>query len=439
MTTHQRHAIRAVAVDGESAVYRKVSRRLIPFLFVLYLVAFLDRVNVGFAKLQMSGDFGFGEAVYGMGAGIFFLGYFLFEVPSNIILHHVGAKRWIARILLVWGLISAAMMFVDSAASFYLLRFLLGVGEAGFFPGVILYLTYWFPARRRAKTTASFMTAIAVAGVVGGPLSGWIMAGLDGWQGLRGWQWLFLLEGLPAVLLGFAARAWLDDGPAQAGWLDEGEKRILLRRLDEDHEAREAGGHGALREAFASARVWLLALVYFCLALGLYGVSFWLPQIVNDLKQGGLLVTGWLSALPYAVAALAMVAVAQRSDLRRERRWHIAGSALLGGLGLVCLALVRGSPALSIAALAVATSGFLSALSIFWALPTAFLSGRAAAGGIALINCVGSLGGYFGPVILGWVRQSVGNMDAGLYVLAGGMALAAALVLGMGRDGAGRF
>jgi len=433
MPGHHKKPIHIIAPDAEAAIYRKAARRLIPFLFLLYLVAFIDRVNVGFAKLQMSGDLEFDEAVYGFGAGIFFLGYFLFEVPSNIILHRVGARRWISRILLVWGLISSAMMFVDSAASFYVLRFLLGVGEAGFFPGIILYLTYWFPARRRAKTTAAFMTAIAIAGVVGGPVSGWIMAGLDGWLGLRGWQWLFLLEGAPAVLLGFATHVFLDDGPAQAGWLAEGERQWLLRRLAEDQQGRDAlQGHGSLRQALLSARVWLLALVYFCLALGLYGVSFWLPQIVNDLKQGGLVVTGWLSALPYLLAALVMVAVAHSSDRRHERRWHIAGSALLGGLGLVSLVLVRGSPTGSIAALGLATSGFLAALSIFWSLPTAFLSGRAAAGGIALINCVGSLGGYVGPVILGWVRQHTGSMDAGLYVLAGGMALAAALVAAMG-------
>jgi len=436
MTTHDKKPLHIIAPDAESAVYRKVARRLIPFLFLLYLVAFIDRVNVGFAKLQMSGDLGFDEAVYGFGAGIFFLGYFLFEVPSNIILHRVGAKRWISRILLLWGLISAGMLWVDSARSFYLLRFLLGVGEAGFFPGIILYLTYWFPARRRAKTTASFMTAIAIAGVVGGPVSGWIMAGLDGWLGLRGWQWLFLLEGAPAVLLGFITQAYLDDGPAQSAWLSEAERQLLLRRLAEDQRAGEAAhGHGTLRQALFSGRVWLLALVYFCLALGMYGISFWLPQIVNDLKQGGLMVTGWLSALPYLLAALAMVAVAHSSDLRHERRWHIAGSAVVGGLGLVSLVLLRGSPVGSIAALGVATSGFLAALSIFWSLPTAFLTGRAAAGGIALINCVGSLGGYFGPVILGWVRQNTGDMDAGLYVLSGGMGLAALLVAGMGRRG----
>jgi MFS family permease len=381
----------------------------------------------------MSGDLGFSEQVYGHGAGIFFLGYFLFEVPSNIILHHVGAKLWIARILLLWGLISMAMMWVDSKFSFYLLRFLLGMGESGFFPGIILYLTYWFPARRRAKTTATFMTAIAIAGVIGGPVSGWAMEGMDGWLTLRGWQWLFLLEGAPAVVLGFVTYLFLDDGPAKSVWLNDREKQILLRRLSEDRAGQEGYGHGSLRQTLFSGRVWLLALSYFGLVLGLYGISFWLPQIVNDLKQGGLMVTGLLSALPYLLAAPVMVAVAHHSDLRHERRWHIAGSAVMGGLGLISLVLVRGSPSLSILALGVATSGILAALAIFWSLPTAFLHGRAAAMGIALINCIGSLGGYFGPVILGWVKQNTGDMDAGLYVLAVGQFSAALLVFDSGR------
>lgn len=420
-----------IAPTAEVLVYQKVSRRLIPFLFVLYLVAYLDRVNIGFAKLQMSADLGFSEAVYGQGAGIFFLGYFLFELPSNIILHHVGARLWIARILVLWGLISIGFMGLSSASSFYWLRFLLGVGEAGFFPGVVLYLTYWFPSVWRAKAMASFMTAIAVAGVVGGPLSGGIMAGLDGWLGLRGWQWLFLLEGLPAVLLGIATWFVLVDGPAQAAWLEEGEKRLLLERLAQDGEGRAVGGElASLRQALASLRVWWLAAVYFCLVLGLYGVSFWLPQIVNDLKQGGLAVTGLLSAIPYGVAMLAMLWVAHSSDRRQERRWHIAGSAFLAVLGLLGLVWAQGSPWLAIAALGVAASGILAAVATFWTLPTAFLSGRAAAGGIALINAVGNLGGYFGPAILGWARQASGSLDAGLFVLGGGMALAALLVLG---------
>ncbi len=410
-------------------VYRKIARRLIPFLFILYLIAYVDRVNVGFAKLQMSAELGFSDLVYGFGSGVFFIGYFLFEVPSNLILHRVGAKVWIARILLTWGVISAAMALVDSATSFYTLRFLLGVGEAGFFPGIILYLTYWFPSELRAKSTTSFMTAIAVAGIVAGPVSGYVMETMDAWLGLRGWQWLFLLEGLPAIVLGVVTYVVLDDGPESATWLSGEEKQNLLKQLADDKASRGIGDpHESLRKIFVSPRVWLLALIYFCLALGLYGVSFWLPQIVHDLDQGGLTLTGLLSAIPYAVAVVAMVAVARSSDATQERRWHIATSSILGGLGLVMLVGVRGHPMLSIAALGMATSGILSALSTFWSLPTAFLSGRTAAGGIALINSIGNLGGYFGPFLLGWVKQTSGNLDIGLYVLASGLVLAGMLV-----------
>lgn len=422
---HQRSAS-SIASDAEPAIYRKVASRLIPFLFLLYLIAFLDRVNIGFAKLQMSSDLGFSEIVYGTGAGIFFLGYFLFEIPSNIILHKIGAKIWIARILVLWGLVSSAMMWVDSIASFYLLRFLLGVGEAGFFPGVILYLTYWFPSDYRAKTTAFFMTAVAVSGVIGGPVSTAIMTGLDHSLGLRGWQWLFLLEGLPAVVLGVVTYFYLDNGPQQAPWLDDEERQFLLTRLAEN---RSVDSQASLPLALVSPQVWQLALAYFLAVLGLYGVSFWLPQIINDLKQGGLLATGLLSALPYSMALVVMLAISHSSDQRLERRWHIAASAGLGALGLLGLVWVRSSPWLSILALGIATSGILSVVSIFWAVPTALLSGRAAAGGIALINCVGNLGGYFGPTLLGWVRDGAGNMDAGLYLLAVGLLLMGLIIL----------
>ncbi len=410
-------------------VYRKIAWRLLPFLFILYLVAYVDRVNVGFAKLQMSSDLGFSDMVYGFGSGVFFLGYFLFEVPSNVILHHVGAKVWISRILVSWGLISAGMMWVNSEFMFYAFRFLLGVGEAGFFPGIILYLTYWFPNALRAKTTTSFMTAIALAGIIGGPVSGYVMETFDGIMQLRGWQWLFLLEGLPAVLLGVVTYFWLDDSPEKAAWLSSDEKYFLVQQLayDCDHPQTNQT-HETLKQAFTSRLVWLLALIYFCLALGLYGVSFWLPQIIHDLGQGGLIVTGLLSAVPYCLAILSMVIVARSSDAHQERRWHIASSAFIGSVGLVILVLFRGQAFMSIAALGIAASGILSALSTFWTLPTAILSGRAAAGGIALINSIGNLGGYFGPFLLGWVKQTSGNLDAGLYVLAVGLLLAGVLV-----------
>lgn len=423
------------AAAKESAVFRKVTLRLVPFLFILYLVAYIDRVNIGFAKLQMGADLGMGDLIYGFGAGVFFLGYFLFEVPSNIILHRVGAKIWISRILVVWGLVCVGFMGVRSVAAFYWLRFLLGVAEAGFFPGMILYLTYWYPPARLAKVTAIFMASVAVAGVVGGGVSGWIMEGMDGSLGLRGWQWLFLLEGLPAVLLGVAAFLYLDDSPDKALWLAPDERLSLLECLGRERSKTEHQSYADFRQALVSLRVWCLVLIYFCLVLGFYGVSFWLPQIVQDLGRGGLVATGWLSAIPYAIAVFVMIVEGQHSDQCGERRWHIALCAWAAGLGLFALALVQAFPWWSIAALSVAMSGILAAMATFWSLPSTFLSGRAAAGGIAMVNCLGNLGGYAGPVLLGWVRETLGHLDFGLHILAAVMFLAGGVVLLCVRDG----
>lgn len=414
-------------------LHDKVIRRLIPFLFLLYLVAFIDRVNVGFAKLRMAGDLGLSDADFGVGAGIFFLGYFLLEVPSNLLLHRIGAKRAIARIVLFWGLISMAMAAIQDKWSFYALRFLLGMGEAGFFPGVILYLTYWFPSQLRAKTTALFMTALAISGVIGGPVSGWIMENLDGWLDLHGWQWLFVLEGAPAVLLGLVSLRVLDDGPRTARWLTGAERSQLLRDLAADQSLQAAGGtHQHFSRSLKNPRLWLLAIVYLLLATGIYGVSFWLPQIVHDLELGGIFLTGLISAIPYAFATLAMVGISQHSDRRQERRWHIAASAVAGGAGLALCAASLHSPLPALAGLTLATSGIFAALAIFWALPTAFLSGTAAAGGIALINSIAALGGYFGPSLLGWVKQTTGSVASGLFVIAGCLLLAAGLVVSLG-------
>jgi D-galactonate transporter len=412
------------------SLYGKLARRLIPFLFILYLVAFIDRVNVGFAKLQMMSDLGLNEADYGVGAGIFFLGYFLLEVPSNFMLHRVGARLWIARIVLLWGFISMAMALVQSKSSFYLLRLLLGMGEAGFFPGIILYLTYWFPARHRARTTALFMMALAVSGILGGPVSGWIMQSLDGRWDLRGWQWLFLLEGAPAVVLGCLCLLVLDDSPAQAAWLSSEEKRTIGQDLELDRQ-RNAGQelHHRFRNGIRDRRLWVLAVVYMLLSVGIYGVSFWLPQIIHDLGTGGFLVTGLLSAIPYSFAAVAMVWISHCSDVRQERRWHIALSALAGTAGLVISAGFLHSAIPALAGLTLATLGIFAALAVFWSLPTAFLTGSAAAGGIALINSIAALGGYLGPVVIGWVRQETGSVESGLYVIAGALVLAAFMVI----------
>jgi ACS family tartrate transporter-like MFS transporter len=367
--------------------------------------------------------------VYGLGAGIFFLGYFAFEIPSNLVLARVGARAWIARIMISWGLVSMAMAAVVGARSFYVLRLLLGIAEAGFFPGMILYLTYWFPAAERARAIARFMTATAIAGVVGGPVSG-LLLGLDGVAGLQGWQWLFLLEGAPAVVLGVVVLVHLPDGPADATFLTPDERAGLAARLAA--EGRPADGHTTLRAALGSGRVWLLGLLYFLLVNGFYGVSLWLPQIVQGLSGAGDLVVGVVSAVPYLVAAVGMVLVAAHSDRTGERRWHVAIPAAAGAVGLVAAAHVPG-PAAALAALCLAAVGIWSALGPFWALPTALLSGRAAAAGIALVNSLGNLGGFVGPYGIGVVRETTGSFALGLDALAVALLAAGALALSVGR------
>jgi ACS family tartrate transporter-like MFS transporter len=410
----------------QSAMAR-VRRRLIPFLFLLYVVAYLDRVNVGFAALDMNRDLGFTAAVYGLGSGIFFVSYTLLEIPSNLMLARVGAGPWIARIMLSWGLVSAAMAFVHDATTFYVLRFLLGAAEAGFFPGIIYYLTQWFPARERARAVALFMTGTAIAGVIGGPLSSALLL-LDGAWGFHGWQWLFLAEGVPAVLLAPVVWRQLNQSPATATWLPEDERRWLVATLAAEQASRP-NVHGTVRAAFASPRLWALAALYFCIVLAFYGVSFWLPQILQQLGTASSATVALISALPYVAAAVAMVLVGSHSDTTGERRWHVAGPALVGALGFVMAATVPTSLVLSLVALSVAAMGVWGALGPFWALPTAFLTGRAAAGGVALVNSVGNIGGFVGPTLVGYVRDTTGGFAAGLWVLAAGLAIGAAIVL----------
>ncbi|MEO8449410.1 MAG: MFS transporter [Gemmatimonadota bacterium] len=422
---------------SDNAVYRKVGRRLIPILFFCYIVAYLDRVNVGFAKLQMATDLGFSDTVYGLGAGIFFIGYFVFEVPSNLILQRVGARRWIARIMIMWGILSAATMFVRSETSFYVMRSLLGAAEAGFFPGVILYLTYWFPRARRARMTAAFMTAVAVAGVVGGPVSGWILARLGGEFGLHGWQWLFLLEGLPSAIGGIVVFLYLTDDPAEAHWLSPPEKALLLSRLAEDDQARKAGGepNETLMDAFRHPKVWMLCVVYFGLAMALYGISFWLPQIIKDSITTDPVAIGLISAIPWAVAAAAMVLNGIHSDVTGERRWHVTLPAVAGGLGLAVSAIPGIGGWGGVAALTIATSGALSALSCFWSLPTAILSGTAAAAGLAWINSVGNLAGYVSPFAVGKIRDATHTMLPALIMLSLSLGVSAVLTLLLNKVG----
>ncbi|WP_432259439.1 MFS transporter [Cupriavidus sp. TMH.W2] len=410
----------------EDATYRKVSWRLVPFLLLCYVVAYLDRVNVGFAKLQMLNDLKFSETIYGLGAGIFFIGYFLFEVPSNVILHKVGARIWIARIMITWGLISAAMMFVTTPTMFYVLRFLLGIAEAGFFPGIILYLTYWYPANRRGRTTTYFMTAVALAGVIGGPLSGWVMQGFDGHNGWSGWQWMFLLEGIPSILVGLWVLAYLDDRIAHAKWLSVEEKALLERNIASEDAHKE---DPPIRTVMSSPRVWLMSAIYFCFVMGLYGVSFWLPTIIKQTGVKGALDIGLLTAIPYGCAVIGMVLVAYSADRSGERRWHIAIPALAGSLGLLLSVQWHNDTTLAMVALTLATIGILTTLPLFWSLPTAFLAGTGAAAGIALINSLGNLAGFLSPYAVGWLKDLTHSTDSGMYLLAACLVVGAALTL----------
>ncbi|MGH8786859.1 MAG: MFS transporter [Cupriavidus necator] len=410
----------------EDATYRKVSWRLVPFLLLCYVVAYLDRVNVGFAKLQMLNDLQFSETIYGLGAGIFFIGYFLFEVPSNVILHKVGARIWIARIMITWGAISAAMMFVTTPTMFYVLRFLLGIAEAGFFPGIILYLTYWYPANRRGRTTTYFMTAVALAGVIGGPLSGWIMQSFHGHNGWSGWQWMFLLEGIPSILVGLWVLAYLDDRIAHAKWLSPEEKALLERNIASEDAHKE---DPPIRTVMSSPRVWLMSAIYFCFVMGLYGVSFWLPTIIKQTGVKGALDIGLLTAIPYGCAVVGMVLVAYSADRSGERRWHIALPALAGSLGLLLSVQWHSDTTLAMVALTLATIGILTTLPLFWSLPTSFLAGTGAAAGIALINSLGNLAGFLSPYAVGWLKDLTHSTDSGMYLLAACLVVGAALTL----------
>ncbi len=415
-----------LSTPAADEIYARVTWRLVPFLFLCYICAYLDRVNVGFAKLQMLDALGFSEAVYGLGAGIFFLGYFLFEVPSNLLMLRIGARRTIARIMIAWGAISSAMMLVDSAPVFYALRFLLGVAEAGFFPGVVLYLTFWFPAARRGRVIALFATAVAIATVIGAPLSGVIMSELDGLAGWSGWQWLFLLEGLPSVAMGLVALRVLDDRVADARWLSAAERALIARDI-----AAEAGSIGEQRliEGFNSRWIWLLATIYFTGVMGLYGLNFWLPTIIKELGYVGLIQIGLITAIPFGTASVVMVLVGRHADRSGERRWHMVVPLLLGAAGLFASVTLTTLPVLAVAALTVGACGILSALPQTWNLVTTFVTGSAAAAGIALINSFGNLSGFIGPYALGWIKTATGSTAIGVCLLAASLVVCASLVL----------
>ncbi|MFZ2060999.1 MAG: MFS transporter [Candidatus Binatus sp.] len=405
----------------------KARRRLIPFLFVLYLVAYLDRINVGFASLQMNRELGLSESVFGLGAGLFFIGYSIFEVPSNLILERVGARVWIARIMISWGVVAMAMVAVRGAASFFAIRFILGLAEAGFFPGVILYLTFWFPAREQARAVALFMTATALAGLIAGPVSGALLQ-LHGIAGLSGWQCLFILEGLPAVILGILVLFHLPDGPDNAVWLEVSERAALSMRLERERGRGTQKRQRSFREAISNSTVWILSLVYFAIVFGLYGVTFWLPQIIRSLGNSSDFGIGLLSAVPFFGAAIAMVLIGRASDLSGERRWHLAVCAAVGAVGLILASMTR-SPLLSLGAISIAAAGIWGTFGPFWAMPPEFLTGTAAAGAIALINSIGNLGGFAGPYAVGMVKQATHSFAGGMIMMAASLVAAGILAL----------
>lgn len=416
ISTPQELAAESTAAELRRTTLATVGWRLLPFLLLLYVVAWLDRVNVGFAALQMNQDLGFSSAVYGFGAGVFFIGYAFFEVPSNLILARVGARLWIARIMITWGVLSVAMMFVNSPMSFYVLRFLLGVAEAGFLPGIIYYLGNWFPAAERARAVSWFMLAIPLSTVIGGPLAGVILT-LDDWRGLHGWQWLFLLEGLPAVLLGFVVLVFLTDRPEDAKWLRAEQRDWLASTMQAEHAAAKKRHGLDLKAALLHPTVLKLGIILFACQTGSYGLTLWIPQIVQGLSGLSDLAVGMISAIPYVAASIGMILIGASSDRSGERLMHVAVPSAVAAVGFVASALLT-SPVPAMIALTVAAVGDLSTRGPFWALPTQFLSGREAAAGIALINTFASLGGFVGPYMVGFVRTVTGSFAGGLIFLA---------------------
>jgi MFS family permease len=408
----------------EASTYRKVDVRVVPFLFLCYILAYLDRVNVRFAKLQMLKDLSLSDAAFATGAGIFFIGYFFFEVPSNVLLKKFGARMWIARIMISWGVISACMIFVKGERSFYAMRFLLGLAEAGFFPGVIFYLTLWYPSKLRSTRTAWFVAAIAVSGVVGNPVSGWIMDTLSGAMKLAGWQWLFLSEGIPSILVGLVVIFYLESSIEEAKWLTREEKTLLAQNLESEDKHKT---EHKLSDAFTSGKVWALCAIYFTLMIGLYGIAFWLPTIVKAFGMKGYLRVGLITAIPYGVAVIGMIVLSNHSDKTGERRLHYVRNVVAGAVGLVLSGVFASNPVLAIIFLSVGTLGVIGSMPLFWPLPSAFLAGTAAAAGIGIVNSVGNLGGYVGPNIPIWARYFSKDPSAALYIIAGILMVGAVL------------
>ena len=417
--------------DVEARTVSRVMWRLVPFLILCYFVAYLDRVNVGFAALTMNKDLGLTSAAFGLGAGIFFLTYFVFEVPSNLFLERFGARKWIARIMLSWGILSGAMAFIGGESSFYVVRLLLGAAEAGFFPGIIFYLTLWFPAEYRARIIGYFMAAIPLSSLIGAPISG-LLLGMDGMAGMKGWQWLFILEAAPAVVLSVVVYFYLTDRPSEARWLAADEREWLVQRLRAEEQQRLAQRSFSVKDALLNPKVLALSLVYFGAVAANYGLGFFLPQIIKAFGLSNAQ-TGFVAAIPYLVGTIGMVWWARRSDRLAERRYHVAIALAIAAGGLV-VSTVLDDPTLKMICICVASFGIFAALPVIWTLPTAFLSGAAAAGGIAVVNAIGNLSGFFGPYVVGYLRDATGSFNAGLIVIAGAAAVGMGIVLALAHD-----
>ena len=413
-------------MDIEKRTLRKITWRIVPFIMILYLIAYIDRVNIGFAAITMKEDLGFTASILGFGAGIFFLGYFLFEVPSNIILHKVGARIWIARVMVTWGIIAGGMAFVESSTSFYVMRFLLGVAEAGFFPGIILYLSYWFPARNRAGVIALFMTAAPIATAIGSPISAALLE-MHGIMGLAGWQWMFLIEAIPAVILGVVVFFYMTDRPEKAAWLKPDEREWLVKTMQAEDANKGGQQQHSILRGLANPRVLALALIYFGTSAGLYTLGIWAPQIIKELGVSSMTV-GLLNAIPPIISVVAMILWSRHSDKTNERTWHVALACLTAAVGLA-IAASTGSMFGLIAALTIVNVGISCSKPPLWSMPTMFLSGAAAATGIATINSIGNLGGFAGPAMIGWVKDQTGSFAGGLYFVAGLLILSTVLTL----------
>lgn len=413
-------------MDIEKRTLRKITWRIVPFIMILYLIAYIDRVNIGFAAITMKEDLGFTASILGFGAGIFFLGYFLFEVPSNIILHKVGARIWIARVMVTWGIIAGGMAFVESSTSFYVMRFLLGVAEAGFFPGIILYLSYWFPARNRAGVIALFMAAAPIATAIGSPISAALLE-MHGIMGLAGWQWMFLIEAIPAVILGVVVFFYMTDRPEKAAWLKPDEREWLVKTMQAEDANKGGQQHHSILRGLANPRVLALALIYFGTSAGLYTLGIWAPQIIKELGVSSMTV-GLLNAIPPIISVVAMILWSRHSDKTNERTWHVALACLTAAVGLA-IAASTGSMFGLIAALTIVNVGISCSKPPLWSMPTMFLSGAAAATGIATINSIGNLGGFTGPAMIGWVKDQTGSFAGGLYFVAGLLILSTVLTL----------